>query len=336
MQHFIVSNIYIQASKPRPSQSGGRDKFSPLDGPLAPFSIPAWKAALRAVDQSAFVESPSSLFAFPDPGLFVTPKDETKAKFFETWMRTRDALITCVAHQGFPAMNAQNWRDFLITNLRLLSEVTEMGTSATSRRSPTSHKSAKSRRSTTSRLHARNVLTEKLSLNSLVLRSTVGEPLVWQGRNYPPGNLPPENIFRQVLWELYELNFAHEFLSLDRRACERLDLTDDEKLYERQSLISKCFVSNALSYTSLPNTNCGLAAEDIRDRLTYLQRMVHIMGAWKGAKPAVFGLADHAPQTITDRQARDLEDAATKYYCQQFYSYFGRAAQVPHRLFPVN
>ena len=336
MPHFIVSNNKFQASKPQPSQSGGRDKFAPLEGPLAPFSIPAWKAALKAVNRSVIVESPSSLFAFPDPGLFVIPKDETKAKFFETWMRTRDALITCVAHQGFPAMNAQNWRDFLITDLRQLSKVPEEGRSATSRRSTTSHKSTKSRRSTTSRLYARNVLMEKLSLNSLVLRCTVGEPLVWQGRNYPPGSLPPENIFRQVLWELYELNFAHEFLSLDRRACESLDLTDDEKLYERQSLVSKCFVSNALSYTSLPNTNCGLAAEDIRVRLTYLQRMVRIMDAWKGAKPTIFGLADRTPQTITDRQARDLEDAATKYYCQQFYSYFGRAAQVPHRLYPVN
>ncbi len=200
LQYFIVSNIKVQVSKRQPSQSGGRDKFAPLEGPLAPFSIPAWEAALKAVNRSVIVESLPSLFAFPDPGLFVIPKDETKAKFFETWMRTREAVITCVAHQGFPAMNAQNWRDFLITDLRQLSEVTEVGRSATSRRSATSHKSAKSRRSTTSRLYARNVLTEKLSLNSLVLRCTVREPLVWQGRNYPPGSLPPENIFRQVLW----------------------------------------------------------------------------------------------------------------------------------------
>jgi len=138
----------------------------------------------------------------------------------------------------------------------------------------------------------------------------VGEPLIWQGHNYPLGSLPPENIFRQVLWELYKLNFAHKFLSLDHRALKSLDLTDNEKLYERQSLISKCFVSNALSFTTLPNTNCRLATENIRDRLTYLQRMVHIMDAWKGAKPAVFGIADGAPQTITNQQVRDLEEVA--------------------------
>jgi hypothetical protein len=39
---------------------------------------------------------------------------------------------------------------------------------------------------------------------------------------------------------------------------------------------------------------------------------------------------------IVGQQATDLEEVATKYYCQQFYLYFGRAAQVPHRLFPMD
>jgi hypothetical protein len=31
-----------------------------------------------------------------------------------------------------------------------------------------------------------------------------------------------------------------------------------------------------------------------------------------------------------------LEETVTKYYCQQFYNYFGRAAQIPHRLFAID
>jgi len=169
----------------------------------------------------------------------------------------------------------------------------------------------------------------------MVPRCKVGE-FVWQGKSYRPGDLPSENVVRQILWELYELNFAQEFLSLDRRACSNLDLTDKEALYERQSLITKCFASRALNYAPLPNTNRGLAAETIRHRLLYLWRMVQIMDAWKGTKPTVFVLAGRSLERMTDQQAEDLEAAATKYYCQQFYTYFGRAAQVPHRLFPVN
>ncbi len=56
--------------------------------------------------------------------------------------------------------------------------------------------------------------------------------------------------------------------------------------------------------------------------------MVQVMNAWKGTKPTTFRLVEL--QNMTDQQAKDLEAAATTYYCQQFYTYFGRAAQVPH------
>jgi hypothetical protein len=213
-------------------------------------------------------------------------------------------------------MDTQHWRDTLMIDLSNISEVTDMGTKSGKRRQ-----------------HVQAVLKKTLSFNPAVMpRCAVGEPFVWQGHNYVPGHLPPEAVVRQILWELYELNFSQEFASLDRRACTNLDLMDGEKNYERQSLISRCFVSNSLNYAPLPNTNCGLAADTIQDRLPYLQRMVQIMDAWKGLRPAIFDLARRS-SSITDRQAKDLEDAATKYYCQQFYVYFGHAAQVPHRLF---
>ncbi len=305
-----------QASKPQPPPSGGRDKFLPLLSPFAPFSIPAWEAALRAVDQSVSVESQCTNYAFPDPGLFVSPaNDERKAKLIESWVRTRDVWISSITHEETLAMSAQHWRDFLNIDLSRSSEATDTDT-----------RSAKRRR------HTQDLLKVK---SSMVPGCVVGE-FVWQGCSYHSGDLPPENVVRQILWELYELNFAREFLSLDRRACTDLDLTDKDTLYERQSLITKCFASHTLNYAPLPNTNCGLAAETIRDRLPYVWRMVRIMVSWKGTKPSVFGLADRSPQGMTDQQAKDLEVAATKYYCQKFYTYFGRAAQVPHRLFTVN
>lgn len=305
--------------KPQPPQSAGRDKFAPLNSPLAPFSIPAWSAALQAVDRSVSVESSKTpYFAFPDPGLFVSPaKEEKKAKFIETWLRIRDAWIARLAHEGSLAMLSQHWRDLLATDLSNLLGLSD--TKATKRRQ---------------QIH--DILKPRsLSDPEVVPRSAVGEPFVWQGCSYPPGCLPAEDVVRQILWELYELNFSQEFLSLDRRACNNLDLMDNGQLYKRQSLISKCFYSITLSYIPLPNTNYGLAADTIRGRLPYLQHMVHVMIAWKGTKPTAFHLADFSPQRITDQQAKELEEATTKYYCQQFFTYFGRAAQIPHRLFPT-
>ncbi len=73
---YFFQHIYLimkfEALKPQPTQSGGRDKFTPLDSLLAPFVIPAWGTALQAVDRSL----PSQRYGhytFPDPGLFVSP-----------------------------------------------------------------------------------------------------------------------------------------------------------------------------------------------------------------------------------------------------------------------
>jgi hypothetical protein len=288
-----------------------------LDSPLAPSSIPAWSAALQAVDRSLLLEAPKTFghYAFPDPGLFVgLAGDEKKAKFVETWLRIREAWIVRVAH-GSLAMSGQQWRDILSTDFSTL-----LGPSDTK---------AMNRRK---RVH--DILMPRSSSDAEVkVRITAGEPFFWQGCGYLPGALPSEDVIRQVLWELYELNFTHELLSLDRHACENLDLMDSEQLLERQSLIAKCFVVDTFQSIPLPNHNGGLAADTLRERLPYLRQMVHVMMAWKGSKPTVFYLADLPMQRLLDQQVEELESVVTRYYCQQLFTYFGRAAQVPHRLF---
>jgi hypothetical protein len=208
------------------------------------------------------------------------------------------------------SMSNQHWRDILSTNLSSLPGLSD--TKAMKRQQ---------------RIH--DILMPTFSDPGVRARITAGEPYVWQRRSYLPGVLPVENVVRQILWELYELNFIYEFISLDRRACENLDLTDNEQLLKRESLISKCFAVNTFKSAPIPSRNCGLAADNPRERLPYLQQVVRVMMAWKGIKPPAFNRAD----LFVDRQAEDLEDIVAKYYCQQFYGYFGRAAQVPHRLF---
>ena len=102
----------FQASKSRPKQSAGHDKFAPLDNPLAPFSIPAWAAVLQSVDRHP-VSHQSSHYVFPDPGLFVSPAaNKKKAKFIETWLQVRAAWIVCVMYEGL-SMSSQDSFDRL-------------------------------------------------------------------------------------------------------------------------------------------------------------------------------------------------------------------------------
>ena len=169
------------------------------------------------------------------------------------------------------------------------------------------------------------------------MRSSAGKPVNWQGNNYPPGVLPADHFVRGILWELYNLNFAYELLSLDRCACSESNLVrlNDLQLVQRQSMISKCFPVDPFFSRSLPERNCGLAAHDIEEHLPFILRLVCVMQSWKGDKPPIFNLAAWSYHEIPGNQALMLEDAATKYYCQPFFffDYFGCAALVPHCLF---
>jgi hypothetical protein len=112
-------------------------------------------------------------------------------------------------------------------------------------------------------------------------------PIVWQGREYPPGVLPPENVVREILWELYEVNFIHELLSLDRRACQDLDLSSPTQLFDRQTKISRCFFTSSFRHVSIPSENLGLADDDFDKRFGFVTALVFVMNSWKGDKPAI-------------------------------------------------
>ena len=84
---------------------------------------------------------------------------------------------------------------------------------------------------------------------------------------------------------------------------------------------------------SLPDCNCGLTVDSIEEFLPFVLRLVCVMQSWKGGKPSIFNLTTQSYQEINGSEATALEEAATKYYCQQFFNYFGGAALVPHRLF---
>ena len=74
----------------------------------------------------------------------------------------------------------------------------------------------------------------------------------------------------------------------------------------------------------------GLAGDDFDKHFWFITGLYFIMKSWKGDKPIMLAdnLSDLSPNT-----AMELEKVVAKYYCQQFFNYFGCAAQVPHRLF---
>jgi hypothetical protein len=64
--------------------------------------------------------------------------------------------------------------------------------------------------------------------------------------------------------------------------------------------------------------------------------LVLIMKSWKGDKPVIFDAPVDNLCNFTQQGREQLEKVVARYYCQQFFNYFGRAAQIPHHLFATN
>jgi hypothetical protein len=155
-----------------------------LESPFAPFSIPAWSAALKAVDQSPshLVEASKSSkhfghYAFPEPGLFIGSK-EKMTRCITSWLRARDVWFLCLEQESSLAMSQQHWRTFLTVDLSLPEKGKGQDTKAAQRRR-----------------EVLDMITPKFNDASKInIRFTLTEPLVWQGKEYPPGVLPPEDV----------------------------------------------------------------------------------------------------------------------------------------------
>jgi hypothetical protein len=253
-------------------------------------------------------------YVFPDPGLFIHPA--TAAKYIGSWLRVRDIWIMRVEKEPSLAMSSQLWRTFLSID----NAVPEEGeTKAAHRRQEALD----------------TVLPNSVTYPGVKRRGDLTGPIVWQGREYPSGVLPPENIVREILWELYELNFIFELQALDRRACRDLDLSDAMQLFDRQTEISRCFHSSSFRHVSIPSANVGLADDNFDNRFQFVTGLAFVMNSWKGDKPEVL-VGDLYDKQLTPDGTVECEKVAAKYYCQQFFNYFGRAAQVPHRLFAMS
>jgi hypothetical protein len=319
---YYTSSHFLDP-KPQTTQTGDRNKYFPLHSPYAPYPIPAWSAALQAVDQSSsnLVESSKTMqtyghYAFPDPGLFIHPT--TAVKYIESWLRVRDIWFMRLAKEPSLALSSQSWRNFLSIDNAVL-PVGKGETKAALRRQEVLN----------------IILPNSDTYPGVERRRGLMGPITWQGREYPLGALPPENVVREILWELYELNFIHELQSLDRRACRDLDLSSATQLLDRQTEISHCFSTSSLQPVSIPSENLGLADDDFDKRFRFVTALVFVMERWKGDKPAKLA-GDLFDLQLTPDGCIELEKVVAKHYCQQFFNYFGRAAQIPHRLFAMS
>ncbi|PPQ78922.1 hypothetical protein CVT24_012421 [Panaeolus cyanescens] len=295
-----------------------RNKFLPLDSPYAPYPIPAWEQALKAVnsDLSMFHGHASSgHYNFPDPGMVASPRKI--ATHLTTWLQIREDWITAI-NKGITPFKAPEWRVLLGLDLN----------------TPPPHSNTLSGKTRTEVLKKFAVLVSGDPSAEIDLSSISRRLPQWNRTTFAHHELPPAHDIRCILWELYEYNFHYELLALDTRICGNERAVDRTDACGRFELISRCFVR--FQAPQIEEKDQGLAEHDEQERLPFLQRLAEVLTAWPGHPPC----ADHVVQLRPNHlhqygreRTRLLERELASFYCQQFFNHFGRAAMIPHRIY---
>jgi hypothetical protein len=238
----------VNRKKDPVASSGVRNKFEDPISPFLPPAIPTWRAALENVDVNAakFTHPkvyPTDLgYVFPEPASFLSIQSPDRQKgFFQTWLRYRHALIYRVSSGGFDAQPMPNtvWRALLSHDFLAKSNAAKAGT-----RSQKIHDMAKD--------FLQSCLdAEGVELGDLDDRNA---PVTWNGKAFE--SLGKEE-YKEIIWELAELNFRFELLALDARAT-----TDSPS--SQQGLVSACCPRSSsgasLLVADLSGANQGLAS----------------------------------------------------------------------------
>jgi hypothetical protein len=156
-----------------------------LESHFTPFSIPAWSAALQAINRSSshLIETHKTSthyghYAVPDPGLLVSPTaDEKKSRYIESWLQARDTWLMHLQNKPSLTMLSQHWCIFF--SMDLSSPEKDKG----------STKAAKCHQDILDMLVLKSSIYPEIQT-----QSTLKQLLVWQGKEYPLGVLPPEDV----------------------------------------------------------------------------------------------------------------------------------------------
>jgi hypothetical protein len=268
-----------------------------------PGYIATWSDALARVNRHAPVNAASEdrFYVFPEPALLASAQSQDRRNMMVYhWMLLRDVIMYRITERvGSVCLSSQEWRDMLEGRIVRV-------------------ENCRNRRTSHSRLLADIVET--------LISDSGFDPTAFP----PASNTIPHydiRVVKQIIWEVAEVNFRFELLSLDRRASRK----------RRDGLVLMCVAGGQVFNVPLLMAKRGLAAPEVAERHRYHLRLARLMMDWRvaSARPLAIEVAlvrDRANWVWTEDQMHELGTAVASYYTQSFFELFGRAAVLPMTL----
>ncbi|KAF5341449.1 hypothetical protein D9758_014733 [Tetrapyrgos nigripes] len=301
---------YTRGGKAKQLADSSNNTFMTPSSPVMPQSIDNWRIALEELathNQSlAAPEGVNRGYALPPADLFVTTGNpSTAATLFRNYLKLKDIFIYRLSYSS-KRYSKKQWRQLLT-----IDEEQEI-------RSDT--------RTGKQRLEMQTPLKSMVSRNTVQFDQLSSVPVTWRGETIDGIQVPP-TIAKEIIWELYELNFRQDLVALDAQLDE-----SNMSLPERQNLLGRCWIG-AREYTDCQKAQDGLASTDPTKRSQILGALHKIMTTWRGPKPPVLlsgfpvDMSGHNFGTRLDQIERDLAFYSGQKNCPHV-SYFCRDCQL--------
>ncbi|KAK1216699.1 hypothetical protein PQX77_020662 [Marasmius sp. AFHP31] len=332
LQRISSTNVYLESAAitpplpipPQPSSSGpSRTSRAPyrhhptrLSGTQVPLPSANSNRDKASTQASAGFDPntppPPGLnngYALPDPNIIAGTKNQaTQAAFITTWLRLRaewHVVLGMEVHgQKAHTQAAQSWNEIE----KMLQECLDSGDMG----------------------------------GSVNLANLSEAPVVWCGLTLTPFSPPPANVAREILWEMFEINFQYELLSLDSR-CYRAGLSSND--HEQEVLGTILHLENGLIPSGVAKGRKGYASRELdtaAGRRQALQGLLHVMDGWAGGLGQLpwplqnSAVSEHLDITLATRvdwkEVEDIELAIVHHYVSIFCSIFQRTPLLPHSL----
>jgi hypothetical protein len=320
--------------------ASGRDKFAEPSHFLSPPCISAWAHALKKIDRgdgkAADGKRPVQTYAFPEPGLFLSTTDEERGVLYlDNWLKSRPAWLWRASRPGAAplALRNQVWRDCLYHGIATGAQ-TAMG-------AKTAERIGKMLKTLGCHLDVTGHVVIDGTSEVVGLKEKVGDTVMWEGKavKLDKRSFPRDGMVQEVLWELYELNFRSDLLSLDRLLAPS-HYSDVDKMLQRQSVLARCFPGGDEAdfqwlrpHISL--ANLGLGGASVSHRRNFILALAHVMTGWERVRvPSLIKYS--STRTLADEEVYNLEGVVTFFYCQTYYDHRGRVPLTPHRSKPAD
>ncbi|KZS93894.1 hypothetical protein SISNIDRAFT_485487 [Sistotremastrum niveocremeum HHB9708] len=300
----------------RPIQAESPQQLQPPLRFQRPVVLPEWSAALLEIEHLETARK-AHRFWMPIGTFFNEDNPMRRERALINWLAVRESWFGHLAQSGLegePQLDREDWRHFL-------SHIPERGAFQRRRKNLA-------------------IFDQLLPQGAPVIspdESTL--PYQWFNRLYDRGGDAKELILTQrlIMWELDELSFRIECLSLQGKISENAKHSEDERQVYRKQLASaweQYDMEHGLYFKSAPSEDRGIGSVIWNYSVPAIEAIRQVIASWPGAPESIKASLVIPVESNTIPVVQSLRTALARFFCQTYHSQFSRFPMLPTQ-FPI-